>query len=225
MRALVTDLRDFLRFPLLIGLAFACSGCAPLFRWRPAEGPVAASLPNPLFVPVRDREVVFNQTVDAIDDHFQIKREERVKSQNGILTEGHIETLPKISSTLLEPWRTDAANQFEKVLGTFQTIRRQADVRVIPAQGGYLLNVVVLKELEDLDKPENATAGAATVRHDGTLVRQVDPNSRFSVTYGWLPRGRDLALEQQILADLKSRLCPNELPTEIVTRDPESEAR
>jgi hypothetical protein len=69
-----------------------------------------------------------------------------------------------------------------------------------------LIDVYVLKELEDLDKPEHATAGGATLRHDGTLVRQEGAAGRYSVTLGWIPLGRDLTLEQQILADLQARL-------------------
>ena len=69
-----------------------------------------------------------------------------------------------------------------------------------------MLDVHVLKELEDLDKPEHATAGGATLRHDGTLVRQEGPSGRYSVSLGWTPIGRDLTLEQQILADLQARL-------------------
>ena len=41
-------------------------------------------------------------------------------------------------------------------------MRRRAVVRVIPAQGGHWVDVAVFKELEDVVKPEHATAGAAT---------------------------------------------------------------
>jgi hypothetical protein len=66
--------------------------------------------------------------------------------------------------------------------------------------------VAVQKELEDLDKPENATAGGATLRYDGTLVRQQGAPGRFSVTLGWIPIGRDCSLEQRILANISERL-------------------
>ena len=68
------------------------------------------------------------------------------------------------------------------------------------------MDVQVLKELEDLDKPENSTAGGATIRHDGTLVRQVGPAGRYSVQLGWISKGRDCSLEQVILARLSERL-------------------
>ena len=65
---------------------------------------------------------------------------------------------------------------------------------------------MVQKELEDLDKPEHATAGGATLRHDGTIVRQEGAAGRYSVTLGWIPLGRDVTLEQRILADMRARL-------------------
>jgi hypothetical protein len=161
---------------------------------------------NPLFVPAMDREFLWNQCVDAIDDYFRIQTESRVRLDAGILTEGQIHTYPTTGSTWLEPWRTDSTRGYEKWHATFQSIRRRATLRVIPTEGGYLIDVYVLKELEDLDKPENATAGGATLRHDGTLVRQEGAAGRYSVTLGWIPLGRDMTLEQQILADLQARL-------------------
>jgi hypothetical protein len=179
------------------------SGCQGLFHRR-AAAPQA--LPNPLFIPPVDREFLWNQSVDAIDDYFRIEREERVRLIGGVLTEGRIDTFPTVGSTVFEPWRVDSTPGYEKVHATLQSIRRRATLRVIPVEGGYLLDVVVQKELEDLDKPQHATAGGATLRHDGTLVRQEGPPGRFSVTLGWIPIGRDLTLEQRILADISARL-------------------
>lgn len=161
---------------------------------------------NPLFVPPLDPEYVWNNLVDAVDDHFRIEREERVRLIGGILTEGRIDTFPTIGSTLLEPWRGDSTPGYEKLHATLQSIRRRATVRLIPTEGGTLVDVVVQKELEDLDKPEHATAGNATLRHDGTLVRNEGPPGRFSVTLGWIPIGRDTSLEQKLLRDIQCRL-------------------
>ena len=153
-----------------------------------------------------DREFLWNQCVDAIDDYFRIEREERVRLIADVLTEGRIDTFPTIGSTILEPWRKDSTHGFEKIHATLQSIRRRATLRVIPIEGGYLIDVAVQKELEDLDKPEHATAGGATLRYDGTLVRQENASGRFSVTLGWIPIGRDATLEQRILADITARL-------------------
>lgn len=199
-------------------MASCCSllGCRAVPRLgRFHDGPPVL-LDNPMFVPAIDREFLHNQTVDAVDDYFKIEREERVRLIGGILTEGRIDTYPKIGSTLLEPWRGDSTPGYERLHATLQSIRRKATVRIIPTEGGYLLDVVVQKELEDLNKPENATAGGATQRHDGTIVRLTGPPGRAAVTLGWIPIGRDVSLEQRILSDLQMRLevdcAPERLP-------------
>jgi hypothetical protein len=187
----------------LVLLIVVAPGCS-LFHRSPFAGP--GPIQNPMFIPPIDREFLWNQTVDAIDDYFRIEREDRVRLIAGVLTEGRIDTFPTIGSTIFEPWRTDSTPGYEKIHATLQSIRRRATVRVIPVEGGYLMDVVVQKELEDLDKPEHATAGGATLRHDGTIVRQEGPPGRFSVTLGWIPIGRDLTLEQKILSDVAARL-------------------
>jgi hypothetical protein len=192
---------------LIAILLVANSGCAGgWFRRHDALGGGPQTMENPLFVPAMDREFLWNQTVDAVDDYFRIEREERVRLIGGVLTEGRIDTFPLSGSTILEPWRRDSTRGYEKWHATFQSIRRRAGVRVIPTEGGYLLDVIVQKELEDLDKPEHATAGGATLRYDGTLVRQQGAPGRFSVTLGWIPIGRDQSLEQRILGDISERL-------------------
>jgi len=186
-------------------ILFCCTGCTGLFHRGIAKAGSGA-IQNPMFIPAVDRELLWNQTVDAVDDYFRIEREDRVRLIGGVLTEGRIDTFPTIGSTIFEPWRNDSTRGYEKLHATLQAIRRRATLRVIPVEGGYLMDVVVQKELEDLDKPEHATAGGATLRHDGTIVRQEGPPGRFSVTLGWIPIGRDVTLEQRILADVSGRL-------------------
>jgi hypothetical protein len=169
-------------------------------------GAPAGQIENPLFLPPLEQEFVWNQLVDAVDDYFRIEREERVRLIGGILTEGRIDTFPAPGSTFLEPWRGDSASGYERLHATLQSIRRRATVRLIPTEGGSLVDVVVQKELEDLDKPEHATAGSGTLRHDATLIRGEGPPGTFSATLGWIPIGRDVALEQKILNDIRCRL-------------------
>jgi hypothetical protein len=188
-----------------VATLLSSSGCNGLFHQRVGKAG-AGAIDNPLFIPPIDRELLWNQTVDAVDDYFRIEREDRVRQIGGVLTEGRIDTFPTIGSTIFEPWRTDSTRGYEKLHATMQSIRRRATLRVIPVEGGYLLDVVVQKELEDLDKPEHATAGGSTLRHDGTIVRQEAAPGRYSVTLGWIPIGRDVTLEQRILADVSGRL-------------------
>jgi hypothetical protein len=164
-------------------------------------------------VPVTDREFLWNQVVDTLDDYFAIDREERVKLIDGVLTEGRIETIPTTASTLLEPWARDSSPGYEREHATFQSLRRRAAVRVIPGDGGYLISVMVHKEKEEVSQSEHATVGSSVRRHDATLVRRDRKNHRHRratlgspLTLGWIPIGRDITLEQRILRELQGRL-------------------
>ena len=80
-------------------------------------------------------------------------------------------------------------------------------LRVIPAQGGYLIDAVVNKELEDLPRPENSTAGAATFRNDNSLPSRLDETvSRTRFSENWIPIGRDCTVEQVLLAEIRQRV-------------------
>ena len=73
-----------------------------------------------------DREFIWNQCVDVVDDYFRIEREQRVRLDAGVLTEGQIDTHPTTGSTLFEPWRNDSTRGYEKWHATLQSIRRKA---------------------------------------------------------------------------------------------------
>ncbi len=197
----------FLHWRMLLVAAALCAGCQPFRPWYGSHaGPAPVAIENPLFVPPVDPEFIWNQAVDVVDDYFQIEREDRMRVINGVLTEGRIDSHPTLGSTVLEPWRQDSTPGYEKVNATLQTIRRKAVVRLIPSGGGYLLDVTVFKELEDLSKPVDATAGSAAVRHDGSYARVEGPTARAPVLLGWIPLGRDFTLEQRMLADLRARI-------------------
>jgi len=168
----------------------------------------AAHLQNPLFVPVGDREFLWSQIVDTLDDYFKIKREERVRLVGDVWLEGHIETYPTEGSTILEPWRKDSTPGPEKLHATLQSVRRYAFVRVSPSptDGGYLLHVAVHKQLEDVVAPEHATVGRASVRHDNSLVDEETSPLAAPTTLGWIPVGRDVSLEQRILGEIQGRV-------------------
>ncbi len=98
---------------------------------------------------------------------------------------------------------------FNRWESTFQSIRRHATVRVIPDVNGYLVEVIVEKELEDLPKPEKATAGAAAFSDTLNITLPSDRMegvSRMRTSHRWISLGRDPALEQRMLADIHARL-------------------
>jgi hypothetical protein len=157
-------------------------------------------------VPALDREFLWNQLADTIDDYFRIESERRVQLVGGVLTEGQLETHYEPGATVLEPWRPDSASEYERTLATLQSLRRRASVRVVPSPAGYEIYVVVYKELEDVDRPAQGTPGASTPRYDAALARLRDFPGRAPRTLGWIGIGRDVALEQQILSELYGRL-------------------
>ena len=175
--------------------------------------PPPALLSNPLYVPPVDREFLWNQIVDTVDDYFRIERERRIQEIGGVLTDGQIDTYPTIGSTLLEPWREDSTPGYEKLHATLQTIRRQAIVTVQADQQGYFVQVIVEKQLEAVDRPEHSSVGTSTFRHDNSLVsrRRQRENRKCTAggarTLGWVPLGRDASLEQQILAKIRARVA------------------
>jgi hypothetical protein len=177
-------------------------------------------LTNPLIVPVVDRDFTWDQIVDIVDDYFKIEREERVRQTGEILTEGRIDTFPQTAATIFEPWRGDSVGFNERWLSTLQSYRRMAQLRVIPVANGYQIEIQVLRELENLPRPMHATAGSATFRHDTSPERRTEPEpilgrevgddprpvANAIPALGWIPEGRDPALENVILGRISRRL-------------------
>jgi hypothetical protein len=172
------------------------------------QPPIAApGLVNPIAVPVVDEELAWDQIVDVVSDYFTVSREQRARRGGEVWSEGRIDTAYQTGATWLEPHRNDSVGTFNRWESTFQTIRRRAVIRVIPDASGYLVEVIVEKELEDLPSPEKATAGAAIFRSDGSLPsRRLEEVSRLRSSPRWLALGRDPPLEQRILADIHARL-------------------
>ena len=142
--------------------------------------PVSVGCENPVLLRIANYELVWDGIVDVVSDYFRIEREDPVRLLGSTLTEGRIDTFPKPGATLLEPWDHDSADSYERLESTLQSIRRRAVVKVVPAQnGGFWVEVVVLKDLEDLRQPDHATAGSATFRND------VSPNAnKLSLSTG-----------------------------------------
>lgn len=216
----ISELRPWPLVLLLLLPVLATAGGCAWFAARHPETAVAGPLPNPLEVPVTDHDFVWNQLVDTIDDYFPIAREERVRVIGNVMTQGRIETHPMTGATAMDVFRKDRTKGFETWHGTFQSIRRQAEVNVLPSQNGYGIDVIVRKELEDVDRPEMSLVDAAALRHDGTLVRPQGARLGGSHTLGWIPVGRDTALEQKILADIYARLNHVVPPLPVQTMDP-----
>jgi hypothetical protein len=189
--------------------ATALCGCTGGPPWAPPSGSVPLLYDNPTLIPIADHHYVWEGVRDVIGDYFKIDREVPIRCVGNTLTEGLIETFPKTGATIFEPWDNDSANGYERLRSTLQSIRRRAIVRVIPSPGGgFSVDVAVFKELENLAAPEHASAGTATFTTDTTLTRIINPDRNRDLNRGWIPQGRDMALEQQIVGQLHYRFSP-----------------
>ena len=188
---------------LTLSATISLAGC---ITWLPAGGlqpetafaPLPLIVNNPVLIPNQDRDLVYETVVDVLDDYFKIDKETPVRLEGDVLVEGQIETFPRSGSTILEPWGRDAVNFYERLEGTLQSIRRQALVRVIPAEGGFLVDVQINKELEDVLRPETGSASraancATTTRCGAMSIRsparsQRLAGSRSVATWPWSRR-------------------------------------
>jgi hypothetical protein len=164
---------------------------------------------NPLYVPYSQSAYpqVFDKVLDIIDDYWDIAFVNRY--------DGRIETYPKIAPGLGQPWKAGSPDLYQRTLASFQSIRHRAIVLIrLADDGGFFIDVRVLKELEDLPTPAFATAGSASFRSFPTVERQYEVIDASLFDANWIPIDRaghpmrDYALEQVILERIaKMELC------------------
>jgi hypothetical protein len=112
-----------------------------------------------------------------------------------------------MGATMLEPWALDSATFQDRLEATLQTLRRAAIIHVDPAPtGGFLVKVEVYKFLEDMAKPDRQAAGRAVFNNDFPVNRIREIVGPVPAPLGWIKRGRDLDLEQAILAGIRDAL-------------------
>ncbi len=186
-----------------VGALLLAGGCAsgPLLE-NPMVVRPAAQAPcadNPVYVPYgSDGEAyarLFEHVLDVIGDYgFDIAYSNRYSAVD------QIQTFPKISPGLGQPWKLGSPDAYQRLVASFQTIRHRAVVSISPANdGGYFVGVKVYKELQDLPRPSRATAGAASFRSDPTLERQYEVIETGNFENGWIPIGEDYLMEQAML--------------------------
>jgi hypothetical protein len=175
--------------------ALGPAGCATVSRVI-APRPVSE---NPLIVPTADFDTVWRETVAVLDEYFDIRSENRLART--------IVTDPVQGATLLEPWRGDSSGFYERLESTLQSTRRFARVQIDPVPGrGFAVKVEVLKELEDLAKPDRQSAGRAVFNNDFPVNRTREIVGPVPIPLQWIPRGRDSRLEQEILQRIRDAL-------------------
>ena len=185
--------------------SFSSRQTTPYSSYVPTE--TVSAVANPLTIPGGDPYQVWETVVDVVRLYFDRIENEYPCQRNGeVITEGLLKTYPQIGATIFEPWRRDTVNMEERQESTVQTMRRIASIRVRYVGQGYAVDVRVEKELEDLAKPSMAQLPSATFRLDTQLPPVNDPIAVQGYHKGWIPQGRDTALEQEILRQLQMRL-------------------
>lgn len=186
-----------------LAAALAATGCATappldnpvLVRSAPApvENPVLVSPGVPTGVSYRE---VFEACLDVLDDYFEILEADPYA--------GRILTKPRIAPGYEQPWKSGNPDPRGRLLATFQTIRQTATVTLRTGErGGYLVLVVVDKELEDLAMPSRATVGAV-FREAPTVDRQIEVvGPVLTPNRSWFKVGRDYAFEQLLLERIR----------------------
>lgn len=150
---------------------------------------------------------VWETVVDVVRLYFDRIEDEYPCQRSGeIITEGLLKTKPQVGSTCFELWRRDSVNASERQYATVQSVRRLAKVRVRFTDGNYVIHVRVDRELEDLAQPSYSALPSATFRLDTQIPDTDDPIAVQDYHEGWVPQGRDYALEQSILNQLQMRL-------------------
>jgi hypothetical protein len=71
---------------------------------------------------------------------------------------------------------------------------------------GYAVRIEVFKELEDMVRPERAPAGRAIFSNEIPVNRTREIVGPVDLPQGWIPKGRDMVVEQAILRKLQRKL-------------------
>lgn len=194
-------------FPLLILMVLAGPGCSS-YRAKVPNLPWFTSSPtqsSQSLVPTQDHARLWEAIVAGVGETFTIASEEPIRLYDNVISEGRLETEPKIAASLLEPWHNDSVSLGDRMESTYQTLRRKAIVRVSPESDGFLVQVSVLCEMEDLSRPIQSNTS-------GGLLPSALPSERVSQSRlgepqsnGWFLIDRDPALEQQLLRQILHR--------------------
>lgn len=189
--------------PLCIALSLSLSaGCVapPITEWDVGREPekVIAEIENPVYIPLGHEsygQVFENVLQTLIDEGFEIQEANRY--------DGRVQALPRVAPGL-GLFKPGSSSFRERLLATFQTYRHVVSVVIEPADaGGYFVEVIARKELEDLERPVRATAGASFFRNDNNVERQFEVIDATVTGSGWIYKGRDPFLEQRIIDRLK----------------------
>ena len=207
--------RLFVVFALL-ALLCGCSSYRPFTGRELTWQMNAPNAKNPIYVQASNHEFLWSVVVDVVDSHFEIANEEPVRLYDNVLTEGRIDTKPKIAPSLMEPWHANSVGLANRTVCTLQTIRQKALVRVVPVVGGFQIEVLVHEELEDLRAPIRSQTTNANLRYRSDTDPLTDKIDIDMAAKGWIMLGRDTKMEDRLLLEILYRL---EHPSKFIRKE------
>ena len=190
----------------LVALLAGCSSYRPFMGRELTWQMNAPNSQNPMYVQSRNHEFLWAVVVDVIDSHFEMMHEEPIRLYDNVLTEGRLVTKPKIAASITEFWHADSIGLCERIDCTFQTIRKRVLVRAIPVVGGFQIEILVHKELEDLKSPSKSQTTNANLRYRNDTDPFMEKIDIDPASAGWIMLGRDTAMENRLLLEILYRL-------------------
>ena len=205
-------MKRVLRLAALVFLPALAMGCQNLNASldMPPVMPIGANTcqdQNPVYIPLPKEQYgkVYESILQTLGDYqFEIAETNRYS--------GHIETVPRVSPGLAVLLKPGSPDLYERLLSTLQTYRHRVTVLIQPADpqgaehGGYFVEFIVRKELEDLPRPLRSSVGGAVFRSENTVERQTEVIDATFFEPTWIYRGRDAALEQELIRRFKNGL-------------------
>lgn len=182
---------------MILSTLISGSGCAHLSPY--AITPQVS--PGPLMVMTPNQEMIWEQTTEVLHAFlFDIERENKLTHE--------IETEYKVGSGVFEPWHRESVGPQNRWESTLQSIRRKVIVRIVPTDDltGHYVTVEAFKELEVPNGLAANSPGGATFQENAPLKRDLNLVVGQTQPSNWQALGRDSALEQAILAELRVSL-------------------
>jgi hypothetical protein len=195
---------------VLPALALGCQNLSPAFE-MPIILPVGTDPvqdQNPVYIPLPKKEYgrVFETTLQILFDYgFEIAESNRYS--------GNIEAVPRTAPGLFLLFKPGSPDLYERSLATTQSYRHRVSVILQPADpqgaehGGYFVEFIVRKELEDLPRPVKSTVGGSVFRAESTVDRQPQVIDAGFFETAWIYKGRDQYLEQELIRRFKKALA------------------
>jgi hypothetical protein len=161
---------------------------------EPVENPILVSPGQPTAASYRE---VFEKCVDVLADYFTFQ----------VINpyEGRIITKPRPMPGYEQWFKGGNPDPRSRLWATFQSMRQIAIIEIRTGErGGYLVSVIVERELEDAPRPLRNTIGNPTFQDAPTVARPAEvQGADLTLDRTWFRVGRDYAFEQELLRRIR----------------------